>query len=576
MSPVTGPANVNSNSDGLRERLGYMGIDQATLEVLRSLAPTINHHMEPALDRFYSVIGAKPVLKAYFADQAHMRRAKNAQMQHWHAFAAGRIDESYIAAARRVGTTHARIGLEPRWYIGGYALLLEQLFKGIVDAKIPTGLVALRRTSDKTALADAIAAVTKVALLDIDYSISVYIDAAEDARLKEAQQRKIAEGEAAQEQARGSELAAKAANLVKQHSDELDTILGILRGRLSSMAAKDLSRTITETMPEAYRALKADYNEAVEQLSAAVEGVRKSAISIRSGAAEMTTASDDLARRTEQQAANLEQTTAALTQVAQQVEESAALASSGSKVVQEARRVAEEGGAAIRRTTEAMRNIEASSTEIGSIIGVIDEIAFQTNLLALNAGVEAARAGDAGRGFAVVASEVRALALRSADAARQIKTLITTSSSQVGEGVKLVAATGQSLEKIIAEVTQVSDVVVKIADGNRQQSNNLKEVAAAIGQLDLITQKNAAMVEQATAASHALSTETDVLGRLVEEFVTTNADPLRSELQKVAPHAFKSPKRDTSAKGASGVARSQPMLAVDGSTAVAQDGWEEF
>jgi len=175
-------------------------------------------------------------------------------------------------------------------------------------------------------------------------------------------------------------------------------------------------------------------------------------------------------------------------------------------------------GEVVRKTVDAMDSIEKSAQQITQIIGVIDEIAFQTNLLALNAGVEAARAGEAGRGFAVVASEVRALAQRSADAAKEIKGLISTSSSQVAEGVTLVAETGKALERILAQVNDISRVVVDIAAGAQEQATGLAQVNSAINEMDQATQQNASMVEQSTAASHSLSQEAGQLSALVAQF----------------------------------------------------------
>ena len=239
---------------------------------------------------------------------------------------------------------------------------------------------------------------------------------------------------------------------------------------------------------------------------------------VRSGAEEITQASDDLSRRTEQQAASLEETAAALDQITATVRHTAEGASEARNTVSAAKADAERSGAVVREAVQAMGGIETSSKQIGHIIGVIDEIAFQTNLLALNAGVEAARAGDAGRGFAVVATEVRALAQRSAEAAKEIKALISASGQQVEAGVKLVGETGKALERIVAQVAQLNRLVADIAASAQEQATGLHEVNTAVNQMDQVTQQNAAMVEESTAASHGLSGEAKELARLVGQF----------------------------------------------------------
>jgi methyl-accepting chemotaxis protein len=193
-------------------------------------------------------------------------------------------------------------------------------------------------------------------------------------------------------------------------------------------------------------------------------------------------------------------------------------ARNANRIVTTARSDAEVSGEIVRQAVDAMGGIERSAGEIGQIIGVIDEIAFQTNLLALNAGVEAARAGDAGKGFAVVASEVRALAQRSADAAKEIKTLINTSSEHVSKGVDLVARTGEALERIVGQVGEIAGVISEIASSTQEQSNGLQQVNVAVNEMDQMTQRNAAMVEESTAATQQLSGKSEELVRMVGRF----------------------------------------------------------
>lgn len=242
---------------------------------------------------------------------------------------------------------------------------------------------------------------------------------------------------------------------------------------MAKLAAKDLTYRLTDNLPEAYTKLQNDFNYAMSQLQHALQGVLNSTGAIGSGSQEIATAADDLSKRTEQQAASLEETAAALDQITATGRKAAEGADQARQLVMNAKRDAEKTGEVVRRTVEAMGCIEKSALQINQIIGVIDEIAFQTNLLALNAGVEAARAGDAGRGFAVVASEVRALAQRSADAAKEIKDLILASSGQVAEGVNLVAETGKALSRILEQVNHISKVVVDIAAGAQEQATGL-------------------------------------------------------------------------------------------------------
>ena len=210
-------------------------------------------------------------------------------------------------------------------------------------------------------------------------------------------------------------------------------------------------------------------------------------------------------------------------------------------VVSTAKVDADKSGEVVREAMTAMTGIDKSSKQISQIIGVIDEIAFQTNLLALNAGVEAARAGDAGRGFAVVASEVRALAQRSAQAAKEIKGLISTSTAQVDQGVLLVTQTGEALGRIVAKVVEINGVITDIAASAQEQATGLQQVNTAVNEMDQVTQKNAAMVEETTAAAHALDGEIEELGHLIAHYKIRSVaeDPMRRELKKAAPHAFR-------------------------------------
>ncbi|MBY6068019.1 CHASE3 domain-containing protein [Leisingera aquaemixtae] len=299
---------------------------------------------------------------------------------------------------------------------------------------------------------------------------------------------------------------------------ELAGVVRELSERLSRLAHGDLTIRIAEAFPEEYEQLRADFNGSIDNLNATVQQVIAAAASIRSGAAEISQASDDLSNRTESQAATLEETAAAIDELTASVKSAAEGARNVETTVREARQEAESSGEVVQEAVAAMSGIEDSSNKISQIISVIDDIAFQTNLLALNAGVEAARAGEAGRGFAVVASEVRALAQRSSDAAMEIKTLISDSSRQVDQGVDLVGRAGEALQSIVGRVSHISQLVSEIAEGAAEQSTGLHEINTGVTQLDQVTQQNAAMVEEATAAGHLLNSDAMKLADLVARF----------------------------------------------------------
>jgi methyl-accepting chemotaxis protein len=295
-------------------------------------------------------------------------------------------------------------------------------------------------------------------------------------------------------------------------------VMDALGGGLENLAAGNLTFRLIEDFPAEYAKLTSDFNTAIDELSSTLGVIAAATSAVRAGAGEISNASDDLSRRTEQQAAALERTAAALDEITATVGQTAQGAESAGRAVAEATEAATRSGDIVTQAVGAMGRIENASHEIGQIIGVIDEIAFQTNLLALNAGVEAARAGEAGRGFAVVASEVRALAQRSAEAAKDIKGLIANSSSEVAAGVNLVNGTGEALKLIAAKVVEINGLVLAIAASAREQATGLAQVNVAVNAMDQGTQQNAAMVEQTTAASHGLAAQAKELSGLIERF----------------------------------------------------------
>ncbi|WP_370444612.1 methyl-accepting chemotaxis protein [Caulobacter sp. D5] len=317
---------------------------------------------------------------------------------------------------------------------------------------------------------------------------------------------------------------AERARLKQVMEAEQTEVVEALARALRQVAGGDLTWRLDTRFAAQYEPLRQDFNDALAKLRAALGEISGNAASMSDGVAEMSRASDELANRTEDQAASLVQTTTALGQITTTVNETAQNARQANAAAARAREEAELSDPVVTEAVDAMTRIETSSGQIGQIISVIDEIAFQTNLLALNAGVEAARAGEAGKGFAVVAQEVRALAQRSADAAREIKALIDVSSRQVSAGVERVGKTREALRRIVARVAEIDLQIDAIARSANDQAMNLGEVNTTMGAMDRVVQQNAAMVQQTTAAAHALKAEAAELAQRIGLFRTRDDD----------------------------------------------------
>ena len=351
-----------------------------------------------------------------------------------------------------------------------------------------------------------------------------------------------------------------------------DLVVQALAQSLGRMAQGDLTCEITSEFPPQYEQIKMDFNAALEGLAESMQLISSATGAIQGGSEEIAHATDDLCKRTEQQAASLEETAAALDEITATVKRSAEGAKQAAAAASGATLDAEQSGTIVSDAVQAMGEIRNGSNQISQIIGVIDEIAFQTNLLALNAGVEAARAGDAGRGFAVVAQEVRALAQRSADAAKEIKALISSSSAQVERGVKLVDDTGQALVGIAGKVTEIDTLIREISQSSQEQATALAQVNTAINQMDQITQQNAAMVEEATAAASNLQGETRDLAKTVGRFRIVKGDSSHSAPQ------LANPRRHAPAPNPVAQAQARIKTFANGAPAssASADGWEEF
>ena len=456
------------------------------------------------------------------------------------------------------GTVWMMIGLGLISILGGLGIAAW-----VSGAKVAAPLVRLGERMKRLAQGDLAVEIEGQARADevgaMAKAVQVFKDNALKTQAMEAEAKALRDAAEAQRLAAERERAARAAELAR--------VVEALAGGLGTLADGVLTHRLNQAFDGEYEQLRQDYNAAMAKVETALSAVVASAQGINSGAGEISQAADDLSRRTEQQAASLEETAAALDEITATVKKTAENAQHARDVVSKAKGDAAASGEIVEGAVKAMSAIERSSSSISQIIGVIDEIAFQTNLLALNAGVEAARAGDAGRGFAVVAQEVRALAQRSAEAAKEIKGLISTSAREVGNGVELVGEAGKALQRIADQVAEINSIVEDITHSTQEQATGLAQVNTAVNQMDQMTQQNAAMVEQSTAASHSLAQEAVTLNGLTRGFQVSGGAP------RAAPA-----RAAVASKGArpAPAPRARAVAGGRSNLAVAEDAWEEF
>jgi len=460
---------MSADRPSFSEKLANFGFTDREFRAFPAIKRGIERFAPGALRKLSEQFRASGEARAPFAAPTAMAQARDKQLQHWCALFSAPLDERYEERATQLGKAHARTGRSSSWYISSYAHMLQHVLPRMLRW---SPLRPFARRTDRAVI------LVRAALLDMDVALSASLAAEQAAR--------------------------------KEVTDKL--------GRaMTNLAQGDFSVPL-EMLPDDFDQLAKDFEKMRRRVCATLTRVTEAAGRISTGSAEIDQASGDLAHRTEQQAATLEETAAAMDEITTTVKDTAVASGHANQAVATMRGDVDASGALVGQAVEAMKRIESASAEISEIISVIDGIAFQTNLLALNAGVEAARAGEAGKGFAVVASEVRALAQRSADAARDVKARITGSSHQVNEGVRLVTQTGEALGAIVVKMGDVSGLVSSIAASADAQAGGLQQINIAISEMDSVTQQNAAMVEQATAAARSLASEANDLTSRVASF----------------------------------------------------------
>ena len=519
-------------SHDLEDRLNFMGFEPTQRNVLPAMGTMLGRLTETALTRFYQKVRQVRDLAGKFRDEGHMGSARSAQARHWQRIASGRFDREYLDSVRRIGSVHARIGLEPRWYIGAYALVLEEMLAGIAREASPW-----RRLTGQyrgPAPGDASVAVVKAALLDIELSVSVYFE---------------------------------------ESQAERNRAVAALEDALKRLAKGDLTARLSD-MPGSFLALQNGFNEAVESLGTLIRSVKGSTEQIRTGSREIAQASEDLARRTEGNAASLEQTSAAVTQMNERLKATADSSAATVDRADQAIATVVGGREVADEAVQAMGRVSDSAKGIDSVIEGLDKIAFQTRVLAMNAAVEAGRAGEAGRGFAVVADLVSALAMRAEEEAKRARDQLTVTQTDIVTAVGAVEKVDAALQNISADVGEVHQLLGSMASDNRAQALAITEITAAISSMDTSTQQNAAMVEETSAAARNLLNEVNELAEQAERF---QADGGRTPPSFTAPTrapaaprhgkegAYRSPVKPLPAKAVSALVRSGE-----------DDDWKQF
>ncbi|WP_168200063.1 globin-coupled sensor protein [Acetobacter vaccinii] len=503
LSISTGQMALDSQEPDIQGRLNFISLGKAECDKVHALKNVIDRELPKALDKFYAKVSDTPETARFFSSSEHMRHAKSAQINHWTSITNTTFDQDYVRKVQAIGNVHARIGLAPRWYIGGYSILLDHLVQAAVREMFPKrSLFSAQGAMSADDFAAALGGLCKAVLLDMELALSVY----------------------QHESGKAREAARIEAEVREENQGQL---IDNLRSGLEALAQGDLGFRFTSEFTPEFEGLRQNFNTAADALSKAMQQVAEAVVALETGAGEITYAADDLAERTERQAASLGETARAVADTTRGVEQTAKITMEAKSGAAEAQAKAQDSGVVMREAIDVMHRIETSSGQMSAIVSMIDEISFQTNLLALNAGVEAARAGDAGRGFAVVATEIRRLAQRSTTSANEIRDLILASGTHVADGVKLVAQTSEQLGTIVGQIETIAGSVTQIATSAQEQARSLSDINMAISSLDQTTQQNSAMVEQSTAATHNLKQETGKLADIVRHFKIGSSQQLR-------------------------------------------------
>lgn len=470
-------------AEGLQARLGVFGLEPANCDRLRQMRPMIEAEARAALTEFFERLQNTPEIAGLFSSERQIDRLHELEVAHWSILSDGRFDTLYTERSVILGEVRQRIGLEPGWSISGHALVLERVIRRLLSEQRGGIFSMFGKTAAKDELTDKIVDVVKAAMIDIDTQVSH--------RLRD--------------QART--LTTNHQTAVQAERDGIEASFG---RAIEMLASGDLEARVDTEAAGVHAGMAEHFNDAIEMLSAMLSDSVRDLEGAETTNGRLTAETGELARQVGETGARLGDSQAALIGISERIRTTATEARKAEDVIAVARQSAEKGDRIVADAIDAMAGVERSAGQIGKIIGAIDEIAFQTNLLALNAGIEAARAGDAGRGFAVVASEVRSLAQRSAEAANEIKDLVTGTKNEVGRGVSLVRDTRSAISELVDQVTVISDAVSGVSTNAVAQAEDMDRLNTDIAETSRMLSRDgrqASMVSEAGSDLQVLIVE---------------------------------------------------------------------